>query len=301
MVKEKYYKYAVYGLTVTSDIEMAGFPSSLADTDVMIRLGKVPVHIDEVREEGVMYQAGYDALLLKIDNVACFLVKSGKEIIIDKHEGATDGEIQLFLMGSAFGALLQQRNNLTIHGSAIAHNGNAYIFAGTSGAGKSTLANAFCKDGYPLLADDICAITGAGDDNLLLYPGYPRIKLWENVLQYYNASLEQLQNVRSGIKKYYYDMSKQFFAHPLPLKHIFILRMHNKDEILVKTLRGMDKFMALKNNTYRYHFLKGMGKEKVHFELCSKTAEKVSVTEVFRPVSPMEPEKLAQKIKEKMI
>ncbi len=296
MNKEKFFTYTVYGVNIASAMEMANLPVSKAPADVIIRFGKVPECIEEVKEEGVMYQAGHNIFLLNINQVAGFLVKGGKEIIIEKHQDATEDEIQLFLMGSAFGALLQQRDRLTIHGSAIAHKNHAYIFAGGSGAGKSTLTNAFYRKGYPLLADDISAISLTGKNVPVLYPGYPQVKLWENVLAYYNESISSLRQVRGGIKKYYYDMSGSFSQNILPVKHIFILKTHNKNVISLKILQGMEKFTALKNNTYRFHFLKGLGKEKTHFELCTKTAEKVSVTEIYRPMSPMEPEKLAEAV-----
>ncbi len=295
-ISEKYYKYAIYGLNVASEMRFDNLPHAEGHEDVTVRFGEAPKRIEDIVSEGVRYQARPGLFRLEIDNVAVFLIKEGKEIIIKKDKGVSNSEVQLFLLGSAFGALLQQQDKLTLHGGAIVIDHKAIVFSGVSGAGKSTLVNGFYKRGYPVIADDISVINISNNEKPKLYPGIPQIKLWENVLSYYKMPFTSLNKVRQGIRKYYYDVSGGFFKKSVPVSHVFILRVHNKGEYVLKKLQGVEKFTALKNNTYRFHFLKGLGKERIHFEHCTKTASKVSVTEIYRPMNPMNPDKLVNKI-----
>ncbi len=89
-----------------------------AQADVTIR---VETALSSWGERGVMAQAeGADRFLLAIPGVAAFHVHGGREIIIQPAPQADAAAIRLFLLGSAFGALLHQRGITPMHGSAVA-------------------------------------------------------------------------------------------------------------------------------------------------------------------------------------
>ena len=122
-------------------------------------------------------------------------MENGSEITIEPTKDATSEELQLFLIGSVFGALIHQRGMLPIHGSAVLFKGKAVVFTGVSGAGKSTLAMGLAQRGYSVLADDISVITKRADNTPVLYPGYPQMKLWGDSLDKLGKNSDDLKTV----------------------------------------------------------------------------------------------------------
>ncbi|MCP5105266.1 MAG: tail fiber domain-containing protein, partial [bacterium] len=59
-----------------------------------------------------------------------------------------------------------------------------------------------------------------------------------------------------------------------------------KEHIQLIPLTGMDKFMALKKQTYRFNFTGGLEKEVSHFQHAGVIGGSVPVTRVGRPKEP---------------
>jgi len=86
------------------------------------------------------------------------------------------------------------------HGSAVLTPVGALMVLGPSGAGKSSLAAALEGRGFPLLADDTCAL----DDNLVLWPGPAAINpRWADALQRpvaeYNEKMIRVPELYAGL------------------------------------------------------------------------------------------------------
>lgn len=72
--------------------------------------------------------------------------------------GTPPQDIAIFIIGTVFGLLLHQREQVVLRASAARVGGKAVLFCGASGAGKSPLAAALAQCGYPLITDDVCAL-----------------------------------------------------------------------------------------------------------------------------------------------
>ncbi len=131
-----------FGLDIQSVIPLPGCVEAEGTPDVSIRFGEVPDSLPNASTIRACTQARPGQFLLIVDRVAKYLVENGDIITIQPAPGATEDEIRLFLMGSAWSALLLQRGLLPLHGSAVQVNDKAYVLAGPSGNGKSTLAAA---------------------------------------------------------------------------------------------------------------------------------------------------------------
>ena len=107
------YRYEAYNLHIASDVELPEVPCGTIDVepDVCIRLGEVATRLENPTGEGARYQAAPNRLLLTIDDVGRFLVRDGREIVVDLDPEATLDDARVFVLGSCLGALLHQRGS----------------------------------------------------------------------------------------------------------------------------------------------------------------------------------------------
>ncbi len=154
------YNYSAYGLNIYSEIPLPELlPGTEAPPDITICCRDVPgILLGKTTKFGI-WEARKGELLLKIDHIAHYLILDGREIRVEAAVGSTAEDIRVFLLGSAMAALLHQRRLLVLHASSIQTERGAVLFMGRSGSGKSTLSAALVQRGYPLLADDVSAVT----------------------------------------------------------------------------------------------------------------------------------------------
>jgi len=279
----KKYHYKAFGLHFIADFQIPELLASAGNPDVSIRIGKTPAQINHIIKKGVRYQAGKDEFLLETDRIAKFYIKNGTEIIVEPYKEKVDKEVRLFLLGSAFGALFLQRGLLPIHGSAIRFGHSTSIFTGLSGAGKSSIAAFFVQQGYQILADDISVI----NYSLQVEPGFPGMKIWKDVLEKLGIATDSLSSIRPDIQKYKYGVEKNFCTQPLPVNNIFIIHPKNTPGFESEELTGIEKFNALKNNTFRYRFVEGLQKQQEHFTVINRLLKQVKVYRIKRPQAPV--------------
>jgi len=276
------YHYRAYSLNIFSEIEITGFDlSDSGQADVFICLGYVPDSLPESVNQGVLYQSTATEFLLRIDRVANYHVRNGNEIVVQKLGNASTAEVSAFINGSAFGALLHQRHMLPIHASTVLYMGRCLVFAGVSGSGKSTLAASLIRDGAMLVADDISVIDFSGDKPAVR-PAFPMIKIWEDSLKHLEIPLEGLEPVRGEIRKFYLPVPR-FDRSFTPIHRIYVIATHNRDDLEIKDLQGVDKFRVLKKHTYFFRGIPKTGLEENHFLLANQLAGSVPVTMLTRP------------------
>lgn len=272
--------YSAYQLTIASELPLPELVQvNGTQTDVTIRFDNVAENgLADGEQLGPFLWAAPNTLWLQVPNVARFLVRNGNEIIIDPADGIDDDSIRVFLLGSAFGALLFQRGLLVIHGNAVRIGDECLICVGPSGAGKSTLAAAFMQRGFDVLADDVVPVNDAG----LALPGFPRIKLWQDAAEQFAIATDDLRRIRPEMNKFNLLVA-DVEQRALPIRWIYILGNDHIDEITFEPITGMAKFMPLQHNTYRAKFLQGMQLKSQHLSLCGKLASKIRLSRLTRP------------------
>ena len=123
--------YRVSGLSVASEIDLPGMIAGAPERapQVTIRLGPVPEQLPDSTAIGPTWQIAGKQFLLGIPNIARFLLNDGSDIVVAPESEAGDADIPVFILGTVFGILLHQREQIVLHASAVRVNGKAVLFA----------------------------------------------------------------------------------------------------------------------------------------------------------------------------
>lgn len=277
------FTYKAFGLIINSAFECPELIAASGVPDVTIKLGHVPESLVKPLFSGVSFQTNGQEFLLKVNNIARYYVINGNSIIIELFPKSEITEVRLFLLGSAFGALIHQRGLLPFHGSSIKFNHTAIILSGLSGAGKSTLAAAFRQKGYFLLSDDVSVLSITSDELPTVYPGYPQMKLWNDSIQKLGEDPSCYSKVRKQIEKHRIPIINSFWDQPLPLSKIYIINSSNLGELKLEPVKGIEKISLLKTHTYRFNFVAGRQMQSIHFKSFDLLARNVEVLKLTRP------------------
>ena len=146
--------------------------------------------------------------------------------------------------------LLRLRGTLSLHASAVVVGGQAIAIAGHPGAGKSTTAAAFARSGATVITEDVAPVVWI-DGAPCIAPGYPRIRLWEDVAATLFGGLPPLTPTWP---KRFLDVTAQFADRPYPIAKIVILGPRGAEPSL-RPLSGHEAAIALLRNASMTHAL----------------------------------------------
>ncbi len=271
--------YQLFGLRVRSEIELPELvpAARAAEPDVRVRVGTI-----DLPEEGPGLTARDGALGLSIPNVARFLVTGGRDILVEPAPGIDPRNVRIFLLGSAFGALLHQRGLLPLHANAVEIDGKAVAFIGESGAGKSTLAAWFHDHGYRVLADDVCVVHFDEEGRPSVFPGLPRLRLWVDAIERSGRNSEGLArsyvDADAAADKFDVPVRQQPAAHdPVPLKSLFVL--DRGEAFALEPLSGVAAAEAIFAHTYRGALIADTGDPQKHW---SSVLQLAATTPIYR-------------------
>lgn len=292
------YCYTAYDFTIHSQLPLPGLlPASNECPDVTIRYGEIPDALPAPSHKFGIWEAAPGKFLIDVADVARYFIVDGREIWIERVSGSMDDDVRTFLLGSAMGALLQQRHILTLHASAIQAPQGAVLFLGRSGSGKSTLATALLKRGYAMLADDITGITLNSHDGLVALPALPRTRLWADSAAKLDYDIREQPQVRVGVEKYLRP-AEHFCKKALPVYAIYVLTSHNKAKFKFEAVATPQRFEWLYKYTYRKKFVHALAVEKEHFHSATALAKQVKMSRITRPVHPFLLDELVDRVEE---
>lgn len=295
-------RYSAFGLNIHSEIPLPELePSSFEPPEMVIRKEKNPETLHNPSHKGVLFQAKKNDLLLQIKDIASYRILNGNEIIIDPCDDVGEKDIRVFLLGSAMGALLHQRQIITLHASAVlAGNGKSILISGLSGAGKSSLAATMAVRGMKLISDDISAIDKQ-DGTYRIYKGITRLKLWKDVLSDLKIKHTPGDAVRLGLEKYF--ISDDWPAGPgsFPIDTVIILQTKNSPGFEYEEITGAEKMVVLNRQTYRKVFLTALETKDVMMQKVVELANNIRVVRVRRPLSPIQLNGLADFIQQEVL
>jgi len=279
--------YSVSGLAVESEIALPGV-IALAGArrpDVTIRRGRVPETLDNPAASGPTWQIAGKRFLLRIPDIARFLLDDGREIAFEPESESAAADIPIFILGTVFGILLHQREQIVLHASAVRVNGKAVLFCGPSGAGKSTLAAALAQRGYPLMTDDVCVIAVTGNGLPTVHPDGRQLKLWANSIEQLDLAERRGERVRDRLEKFFVEPHAAF-GEALPLGAVYALREARPPYTPgIESPNVVDAALILRRSAYRPMIVTQMDQRANYFYAATAIANMAGVYHLTRALS----------------
>lgn len=277
------YFYQAYNLIIKSPIELPELiVSQELEADVTIRIEKLsdsPLSIDNVAH---CYQLAPEGIYAYWEGVGTFLIKEGKEIIIEPVVESDEYRLRLFILGAAIGTILHQRGLLVLHGSSVDVDGQAVVFVGNKGWGKSTIAANLNAKGHNLIGDDVIAIDLSGDKPMVM-PAFPQLKLWPDAVTSLGIQPENLPKLVPHLEKRERRVNQCFCDRILPLKQIYVLGKY--PNLAIKPLKPQEIIKYLISNSYVARFGDELLKanQSSYFAKLTQIAQQVSIHHLLRP------------------
>jgi hypothetical protein len=282
------YCYNAYGLGIRSALPLPELVATAEiGTDVVIQLGKVDRLLPKTSLMEDNFHLTAQSACFFWERTGTFLVKDGKEIIVEPFPGVDERLIRLPLLGTVLAVLLYQRGFLVLHASAIAINSGVVAFLGGKGQGKSTMAATLYRRGHQLMADDVVALDFSNPRNPLVLSGFPQFKLWpEAAASTLGDDPEILPQLASGYEKRARRAVDRFSYTPLPIRYLCVLCEGPAPALT--PLQPQEAIVQMIANSYVARFgnqlLQGIG-AVAHLRQCASLIKSVPVYYLERPRS----------------
>lgn len=251
--------YTTYGLTIASQLELPELKAlpPVASPDIQIHVGDVSGHLEGAEFSTPWLQCTSDRCQFLIDRIARFRVEHGKSICVDRRPMLTrdatpdEGDLRVYLLGTAMGALLHQKHWMPLHISAVETPSGVWGFTGKSGAGKSTLAAwLHYRYDWKLVSDDVGVIKPE-ERVPTLYPGPPRLKLWKDALECLGIERQGLVRDLTRTEKFHLNQHQGFKTNTQPLRTLVMLERGTSDEkASIESLAGVEAFKIVMSALY---------------------------------------------------
>ncbi|MCF8331780.1 MAG: hypothetical protein K9H84_04955 [Bacteroidales bacterium] len=267
--------------------------------DLEITYGNIPETIGQPYQSTPFYKISGSEFILSVPGIADYYVSKGKQIIINRKAGTTENEVLLFLMDSVFSVLIYQQGLMSFHGMAIEKDGLAHVFAGSPGAGKSVLAYELLKtEKYRLISDGQIF-----SDGKVVFSGFHNITLWQDMIEFYDLSSEELIRARPALNKYWFQADNYTMDHAYPIAAIWIMPRVRNETYEIKDLKGKQKLKRLWDIRSWKKLAELMNYKKDIFGQYVQMANTLSIKEVsfYHDFGKnMNPQKLASMIKNEL-
>lgn len=254
------YEYRIYGLKVSSELKIEEAFNDTVGPSPDVKITYCYIDEEELLQKAHQLKYSYKLFNFYIKDVGIYRVMEGKEILLEITKKAKIQDITCYLLGTAFGFLLIQREIVAVHGSCISCNNFGVIISGDSGAGKSTISTKLFQKGYDFIADDVCALSIQSDD-ILVQLAYPQQKLCRDALTsqgYQPESLIYLDEERDKFGIRLHNTNR--FQLETKLGLIFVLSCSKEvTEVEVRLLSSYEKLNIFLQSIFRYELLKTLG------------------------------------------
>lgn len=256
-----HYNYVCYGLKTVSEIPLRGIDqcaSTKCLETIKINFGSVPKTLVRPSKSRAAFEVAENRVLLRPQDAAPIIVSDGNDITVEHSPYSCYLNQKSYILGSAFGAILQQRGDLVLHACSVTQGNEAIIICGKSGRGKSSTLFELLSRGFSYASDDVSRISFK-DRSVIVYPSYPEVRLWDSSLERYplTSISKNLVKESGAEKKYALKQDANFNNQISKVRAIVHLSYEPSAKPVLNRVYGKDVFSILRNNIYRKAFLTG--------------------------------------------
>lgn len=252
------------------------------EADVLVVEEQVPHPSERASWAGPLRAVEDGAVTFGVPGAARMHISGGQRIAFQRHDDWTDEDLRLMLMGPGAALLLHQRGALPLHGSGVLTEHGAVLVVGHSGMGKSTTLGALADRGFPVVCDDLAAVTLDADGVPRVHPGAQVMKVWADSAAALGWSTDGLSRVRPELEKFVVPLSRRT-AEPVPLVAVYQLTVHNDRDVQLHQRERAAKFNVILDHTWQKMTVKRMGLHGQHFTRATRVADAVRIVTVRRP------------------
>lgn len=271
------YSYSLFNLGICSEIPFPQLITADLSPDVYIHVG----HVEPLRSGLIIKNSDYrvdgDEIYFKLKRVGAFLVRGGREIIVDPLPRVDQQLLILKILNSAVALVLHQRGKLVLHASTVAIKDAAVVITGGSGVGKTTLATILVRRGARAVTDDITAIETDKKGELVALPGIPWLKVPEQTARALDFNPEIMSPLYAGSKKYVYRPPSGFTDTPLRLKAVYV--MDRSMPLGMEDVPPQEALKELVRNTYTHGFVPALG-PSAHLKYCATLINTIGIRRI---------------------
>jgi hypothetical protein len=307
--------YRVYGLTLESDVPVTGLsplPEAMSCPDVQLHFAAVPswvtqtllLPITSIRVRPSSFFPGdgkftvYEFAdrrffqLMYSDGTRFLMDHAATLIWGEPGPGLSYDDLFVYLLGPVLGFALRQRGTVTLHASSLSIQGNAIALVGEADAGKSTTAAALALRGWPVLGEDVCALADSEGQYQVL-PGYPRVCLWPDSVNFLFSSPDALPLMVSGWEKRFLSLDgsrARFATSSAPLAAILLLAERSAQDSApsIEPISQREALLRLVQNTYMNWYLDRRQRAE-EFDVLTRL---VASTDCFQVIPSSDPARL---------
>jgi hypothetical protein len=225
--------YAVYGLTLDSEIWLSIGAAPPAPADITIAAGdaaefeRLKSGLNVFRQAGACYDRGIPSdgsdYLCWPDLFEFIVSADGRRITCHASDRAEREALEMYLLGPVLSFALVKQGKEPLHASVVELNGRAVGFLGPSGQGKSTLAASLIRAGARLVTDDLLLVRSRGIA-LCASPGPQRVKLFPEAADACDLSSRSSVAMNPATPKLIFELeSIERTVEPVPLAALFVL------------------------------------------------------------------------------
>lgn len=263
----------------------------------LLREAPVPHELARPVVRETLFEASRDELLLRVPNVARFLVPREGPVLAQRAPGATDADLRCFRDETVAAASAVLRGELVLRGAAVSIRGRAVVLCGRSAAGKSALAAALAQRGHAVLADAVTVVGGGTEKALAVAPVAPEPVLWPDAAKELGLSPEEGRLVRPPLTKRAYSLGPDPVASP-PAAAVVLSADGAATVPRVESFDGAAKLEALVTAGWHLRLVHALGLAAARFAAVTRLATTVPCLHVIRPVSGAPSAELAELVEQ---